>query len=110
MNGMVPRNLREVPRRVGLKCGATFSGERLAMAPLLAGASVGRGVVVIVTESHRNREASSGCHPRLVREIYFCSSERIRSPTGDVRAHRRSNRQQPANPYPRRKKIGIIKT
>jgi hypothetical protein len=47
-----------------------FLSERLAMAPLLAEASVGRGVEVIVTEIYLNKEASSGCHARLVRCSY----------------------------------------
>jgi hypothetical protein len=39
-----------------------YSGERRAHAPLPAEASVAHGIGVVVTESHGNRAAGSGCH------------------------------------------------
>ena len=51
--------------------GLRWFGNVQAMATTLAGASVERGVEVVATWKHVNKEASGGCHARLIGLLVF---------------------------------------
>lgn len=61
-----------------------FLRERKAHAPLVAAASVTHGVKVVITESHLNRTATSGCVSRLVVHLVVVSNQRRSSRTSLV--------------------------